>query len=82
MTIGELIAWAIGAAVIAAPVYWFVCWFWPFADCRKCKGRGQFASPSGKYRRRCRRCKGSGTKVRLGRRVWLWVAGKKDAAVG
>jgi hypothetical protein len=82
MTIWTLIGWAIGAAVVAAPVYWFVCWMWPFTDCRRCKGFGRFASPSGKYRRRCRKCKGSGERVRTGRRIWTWLAGKTHDAVG
>ena len=56
-------------ALIGVAIYAFACWFWPFTDCRKCEGQGWFRSPSRKNWRKCRRCKGSGSRVRLGRRV-------------
>lgn len=43
--------------------------FWPWANCRRCHGNGKSRSPSGKAFRRCPRCKGSGRRLRLGRRV-------------
>lgn len=71
----------IGLAVIAAAAgYWIACAFWPFAACAWCGGDGRKKSPSGKYWRPCRRCKGTGTRVRTGRRVWNWLAGQRDAA--
>ena len=42
---------------------------WPFTSCLKCHGDGKLRSPSGRNRRRCTRCKGTGRRLRLGRRV-------------
>lgn len=66
--------------LVAAPVYWFVCWFWPFTYCRRCGGAGRKSSPSGRNYRRCRKCRGAGERLRTGRRLFNWLAGHKDAA--
>ena len=58
------------AAIVGVAAYAIACWIWPFADCKRCKGKGAFRSPSKKYRRTCRKCKGSGTRLRTGRRIW------------
>jgi hypothetical protein len=50
--------------------YVFACWFWPFANCGKCKGKGRRRSPTGRAFRRCPRCKGSGRRLRTGRRIF------------
>lgn len=60
----------VGLAVAAA--YIGACCLWPFAACGRCKGEGKFKSPFGGSWRKCRRCKGSGERVRVGRRVWTW----------
>lgn len=73
---------AVSAAILWTLGYAIACRVWPFADCRKCEGKGRFRSPSGKAWRRCRRCKGSGERVRVGRRLWTWLAGVKKDAVG
>lgn len=50
----------------------------PFGDCRKCRGLG-FALKTdrrGKPKRgkTCRRCKGHGKRIRVGRHLWnLWT---------
>jgi hypothetical protein len=80
MSAMELIFWALAAAVVAVPVYWFVCWFWPYTSCRRCGGGGRKRSPSGKNFRLCGRCKGGGTRLRTGRRVSNFLAGHRDAA--
>lgn len=54
--------------------YLIACWIWPFAACSKCKGARVYRSPSGKAWRKCRRCKGSGERIRTGRRVWNWLS--------
>ena len=73
-------------AVVAAAVwlagYAVHCAWWPFAACRTCDGAGKFRSKSGRAWRRCRRCKGSGERVRVGRRLWTWASGVKNKAVG
>jgi hypothetical protein len=58
----------LGLAALAG--YLVVCAVWPFAACRWCGGSGKHRSPSGKAWRPCRRCRGSGRRVRLGRRVF------------
>jgi hypothetical protein len=76
----------IGFGVLAAAVwlagYVAHCCWWPFAACSKCGGGGRAASKSGRSWRDCRRCKGSGRRVRVGRRLWTWLAARKDDAVG
>lgn len=54
----------------ASGVYFLACWWFPFAACFRCDGDGKFRSRSGKAWRYCRRCKGSGNRLRIGRRVW------------
>lgn len=56
-------------ALTWAAGYALACWWWPFKGCLKCEGVGRFKSPSGRAWRKCPRCAGSGTRVRLGRRV-------------
>jgi hypothetical protein len=77
-----LVFWAVLIGLGAVAVYAIACFVWPFTDCGKCGGGGRFRSPSGKAFRRCRRCKGTGTQVRLGRRLWTWLAGVKKSAIG
>lgn len=68
-------AWLIltGAALVWLAGYAAACWIWPFTACRKCDGAGKHRSPSGKAWRKCRRCAGSGTRIRLGRKLFNWL---------
>lgn len=65
------------ALALAVPVIvaWYVinCLIWPFANCLRCRGAGRFRSPSGRAWRPCRRCGGTGSRVRIGRRLWHWL---------
>jgi hypothetical protein len=49
--------------------YLVLCWIAPFRPCRKCDGRGRLATPLGRLTRQCRRCRGTGIRLRLGRHV-------------
>jgi hypothetical protein len=55
-----------------------LCWWFPFAPCRRCDGSGK--RRSGKYWRPCRRCKGTGRKTRLGHRIWDWTRSSEHSA--
>ncbi|QNA74183.1 hypothetical protein C8250_021750 [Streptomyces sp. So13.3] len=49
----------------------------PFAACRKCRGFGFLVKTTrrgkAKRGRDCRRCKGHGARIRIGRHLWnLW----------
>jgi hypothetical protein len=61
------------AALTGAAAYTFACWIWPFRACTKCGGIGRFRSPTGRAWRPCRRCKGSGAKLRTGRRILTYL---------
>lgn len=62
------------ATLLWAVYYGLACLIWPFRECRKCQGVGKFrARWGGRGWRRCPRCKGSGERLRLGRRVWNYV---------
>lgn len=66
------------AALLLVAGYAISCAFWPFASCRHCDS-GKKRSPSGKAWRTCRRCKGSGARLRIGRRLWnAWSSVKRD----
>lgn len=80
--IGELIGWGVAAAVLWLAWTGFESFFWPFTSCRRCKGNGRFRSPMGRAFRLCRRCGGSGTRVRLGRRLWTKLGVAKNKMVG
>lgn len=79
---GWLVFWAIVAGLIGSGWYMGACWWRPFADCGKCDGRGKFRSKSGRTFRRCRRCKGTGERIRVGRRVWKKLNDAKKSAIG
>lgn len=54
-----------------AVYYTSSCLFWPYANCRRCKGNGKArAMWGGKAFRRCGRCGGTGRRLRLGRRLF------------
>lgn len=67
------------ATIVAAAGYAISCAFWPFAACLSCRGDGVKRSPTGRSWRTCKRCKGSGARLRIGRRVWnRWQGVKRD----
>ena len=59
-----LVVWLVG--------YLIACWAWPFGSHWWCDGSGKRRSPSGRAWRNCKGCGGSGRKVRLARRVWIF----------
>lgn len=58
----------IGAALLGC--YAAACLLWPVTTCSRCDGSGKHRSPSGKNWRPCRRCKGTGGRLRIGRRLF------------
>lgn len=65
------------SGLLALAVLAFLAWrlalvvLFPNGPHRRCKGTGKHRS--GKYWRDCRGCKGTGRKLRFGRRVWNWT---------
>jgi hypothetical protein len=82
MSNAELIGWAIFVAVVLSAGYVATCTIWPWGACGRCEGGRKYAPFSRKHWRDCRKCKGTGRRVRLGRRVWTWLAARKHDAVG
>jgi DnaJ-class molecular chaperone len=74
-------AGAVIAGIVAAIGYAIACRLWPYASCRRCNG-GRKDSPSKRYWRLCKKCKGTGTRLRTGRRIWNWLAGTAHKAAG
>ncbi len=60
---------ALVAAVLLV-AYALACAIYPFTAHGRCNGTGKLRSPSGKAWRTCRGCKGSGRKLRIGRRLF------------
>ena len=77
-----LTAWLILAAIGYAAYYSLACWLFPFGRCRRCKGAGKLASPSGRHFRLCRRCKHTGLRLRLGRKAYNWLRHMHHDATG
>jgi hypothetical protein len=67
-------------ALAAAAAYAMSCWLWPFARCLKCDGKGKFQRADGRVWRTCRRCKGGGARLRVGRKVWNYLHHQRKAA--
>jgi len=58
------------AALAAAAGYLLTCAVWPFTACPRCRGTGKARSPfAGTTWRSCRACRGTGTRLRVGRRM-------------
>jgi hypothetical protein len=58
------------AVLGAAIAVWAVrAWFWPFAACRWCRGRGRNAGSNGRRWGTCWACGGSGKRQVLGSRA-------------
>ena len=75
--VAELIAMTaagIALTVVVAGVigggYLLACRIWPFTGCPRCDALGRIHSPGGKSWRECRKCKGTGRRLRIGRRLW------------
>ncbi|GAA4978132.1 hypothetical protein GCM10023205_52570 [Yinghuangia aomiensis] len=79
-----LAATAIALIVAVTLGYAFLCWVSPFAACRACDGTGNrepfsllralLGRPEPRRKRRrirtkCRRCRGTGARLRIGRRI-------------
>jgi hypothetical protein len=67
-------------ALLALVAYIAACVIWPFGACRKCAGLGRFRSPTGRAWRACKHCRGTGARVRAGRRIWDVLRGVRDRA--
>lgn len=65
---------ATATVMVAVAGYLIACWLFPFAACFRCEGSGKKRSSSGRAWRRCRRCKGTGSRLRFGRKVGNWLA--------
>jgi hypothetical protein len=65
---GWLLLAIVGLSLVAG--YVIACWIWPFRACPRCDGSGKIRSPSGKAWRPCKRCKGGGARLRIGRRIF------------
>lgn len=66
--------------LVLAALYVLACIIWPFSACARCDGNGKFRSPSGKAWRNCRRCRGTGARIRYGRRAWTYITRTRDDA--
>lgn len=71
---------ATAAVLLWAAGYLAACWLFPFAACRRCDGSGKKRSPSGRAWRRCKRCKGTGARLRIGRKITNRMRGTLDDA--
>ena len=62
--------WAVLATGVLLAAYIAACAIYPFTAHGRCNGTGKLRSPSGKAWRTCSGCKGSGRKLRIGRRLF------------
>lgn len=60
----SLILAALATVFVVGAGYLVTCVVWPISSCR---------SPWGGSWRRCRKCKGTGERIRIGRRFWTWL---------
>lgn len=58
------------AALAAGLGYAAVCTLWPYGICRRCYGASRMVTRRGRAVRHCRRCRGTGLRLRVGRRLW------------
>jgi hypothetical protein len=70
------------AIILITLGYVAACAYKPFAPCGKCDGNGKTRKPRGRVWRRCRRCRGTGLRLRWGRRIYnvvrrLWADGTR-----
>ena len=62
------------AATTLAAGYALLCWVLPFGRCWRCHKTGNHAHLITRKLRTCRRCKGSGRRLRHGRRAFNYLA--------
>ncbi|BFU47875.1 hypothetical protein [Krasilnikovia sp. MM14-A1004] len=62
------------AATTLAIGYAALCWALPFGRCWRCKKTGSHPRLITRRLRTCRRCKGSGLRLRYGRRTYNFLA--------
>lgn len=69
-------------ALVAVGQYLVRCALWPFARCWACKGKTQKFDPMSRRKawRDCRVCKGSGRRLRIGRRAWAYFSKSRRKA--
>lgn len=58
------------ALIIFTLGYGLSCAIWPFKPCRRCHGVGKLRSPFLPALRYCPHCRGTGLRLRLGRKAW------------
>ncbi len=63
--------------IVAAVGYALAVAVWPLTRHGRCSGTGKLRSPGGRAWRRCPGCGGTGTKIRLGRRVFEGLRSKR-----
>lgn len=70
----DLAALASACLFIVTVGYAVRCWISPFGPCRACDGMGHALHHDRKGRlkrgRTCRRCRGTGIRIRVGRHLW------------
>lgn len=57
------------ALIVGSGAYAVVCWAHPFATCRRCAGLGRTFTRILRRSVNCPRCRGTGRRVRWGRRL-------------
>jgi hypothetical protein len=56
--------------IVIVGKYALSCWVWPIRRCWVCKGTGAHQRADRAVRRPCRWCRGSGGRLRIGRRLY------------
>ncbi len=64
--------YAVTAAALT--IYALACWIAPFGRCQTCKGTGSRQTFLTQRHRPCRWCRGSGLRLRIGRRLYNFAA--------
>ncbi len=59
---------ALGALIAVGLYYAVACWWTPFVTCRRCDGTKLRTDWRGREKP-CRRCRGTGYRLRIGRRI-------------
>lgn len=67
---GDGRALLVALVLVLGAAYLIACWRWPFTGHGRCSGTGKLRSPGGRAWRKCPTCRGTGTKLRVGRRLW------------
>lgn len=71
---------AVAGALLAAAGYALACWAWPFGVCGGCRGTTERVTWLLSRTVPCRRCRGTGRRLRVGRRVYNHLRGARDRA--